>query len=154
MIPGFSSVCTHHVGRKWVQMLSVSLFIWKLLRMQSRAELWGWRYPEMMQSSLNTWGPHSTPDERSTHPSDICHHYKKKNQNRINVASQWSVESSSRTLDPGLRIGLTFGTWWMSKSWGSLRLSMSVGSLMAPLPFWYTSTSLARPPRQRTNHTG
>lgn len=38
-LPGFSSVRTHHVGRKWVQMLSVSLFIWKLLRMQSRAEL-------------------------------------------------------------------------------------------------------------------
>lgn len=38
-LPGFSGVRTHHVGRKWVQMLSVSLFIWKLLRMQSRAEL-------------------------------------------------------------------------------------------------------------------
>lgn len=47
---------THHVGRKWVQMLIVSLFIWKLLRIQSSAELLGWRYPEMMLSSLNTCG--------------------------------------------------------------------------------------------------
>lgn len=31
----------YHVGKKWVQMLTVSLFIWKLLRRQSRAELRG-----------------------------------------------------------------------------------------------------------------
>lgn len=46
----------YHVGRKCVQMFMVSLFMEKLLRTQSRAELRGWRYPDMMPSSLNTWG--------------------------------------------------------------------------------------------------
>lgn len=41
----------HQVGRKWVQMLTVSLVIWKELRIQSKAELLGCRYPDMMPSS-------------------------------------------------------------------------------------------------------
>ena len=48
----------------------------------------------------------------------------------------------------------TLGTWWMSKSWGSLMLSISVGSRMAPLPLWQASRNLARPPRHRTHQTG
>lgn len=135
---GFSSVRTHHVGRKWVQMLSVSLFIWKLLRMQSRAELWGWRYPEMMQSSLNTWGPNSTPDERSTHPSNTCQHYKK-NQNRINVASQWSVESSSRTLNPSL-----LHIWASASPWapgGCPRAAAAWGWACLWAVWWHPSLS-------------
>lgn len=42
----------------------------------------------------------------------------------------------------------------MSKSWGSLMLSMSEGSPIVTLPLWQTSLSLARPCRQRTNQTG
>lgn len=44
----------YQVGRKWVQMLRVSLVSWKRLRMQSVAELRGCRYPEMMLSSWKT----------------------------------------------------------------------------------------------------
>lgn len=49
-------ISSYQVGRKWVQMLSVSLVSWKRLRMQSTAELLGCRYPEMMQSSWKTFG--------------------------------------------------------------------------------------------------
>lgn len=45
---------SYQVGRKCVQMLSVSLVSWKRLRMQSVAELRGCLYPEMMLSSWKT----------------------------------------------------------------------------------------------------
>lgn len=40
---GAAQPVTYQVGRKWVQILTVSLVIWKELRMQSKAELFGWR---------------------------------------------------------------------------------------------------------------
>ncbi len=49
---------------------------------------------------------------------------------------------------------LTFGTWWMSKSCGSLRLSMSAGRRSTPLPLWQAWLSLSLPPRHRTHHRG
>lgn len=45
---------TYQVGKKWVQMLRVSLVMCKVLSTQSQAELRGCRYPEMMLSSQNT----------------------------------------------------------------------------------------------------
>lgn len=42
---------TYQAGTKWVQMLSVSLVIWKTLRRQSAAELRGGRYPQRMPCS-------------------------------------------------------------------------------------------------------
>lgn len=53
-----------------------------------------------------------------------------------------------------IRRALTFGTWWMSKSCGSLRLSISAGSRRAPLPLWQACLSLSLPPRHRTHHSG
>lgn len=44
----------YQVGRKCVQIFSVSLVSWKTLMMQSLAELLGWRYPKIMLSSWYT----------------------------------------------------------------------------------------------------
>lgn len=54
-LPNSHHTHSYQVGRKWVQMLSVSLVSWKRLRMQSVAELQGCRYPEMMLSSWKTF---------------------------------------------------------------------------------------------------